>query len=289
MLVYVLSLLSLSTLVIKMLYLWSSSCVAILFVNCCIGRYSIYKMIAVSDVFGLPCPLPTRTGTFYNECLADIFASVVLLSDSAPISLCKSSAQVFVAFSSTATVVFITLKDWIQRHRHCETYRAIPMEATGVTHVRLVPSVFEIVSKQDSSDSIFVLRCPPVFHPVSAAACLTFSAASALQLNSNLWRIRQDRHFSQRRSNRHQNCGSEGVTCFVTCERKISCAQLSERSQKQRSTTSNMVKSARQPKHNPKSTRNILKQLRQVSTTQNKHKQLRTTTKQKNAKQHSTT
>ena len=91
-------------------------------------------------------------------------------------------------------------------------------------NVRLVPSVFEMASKQDSSDSIFVLRCRPVFHPVSAAACLTFSAASALQLNSNLWRIRHDRHFSQK----HQNCGSEGVASFVTCERKVSFARLSE-------------------------------------------------------------
>ena len=128
---------------------------------------------SVSDVFRLPCLLPTRSGTFYNECPAHLFASVLLLSASVPISFCKSSALVFVAFRNTATVVFITLRDWIQRHSHCEPYRAIPMEATSVTHVRQVPSVFEMASKQDSSDSIFLLWCRPVFHPASAAACLT--------------------------------------------------------------------------------------------------------------------
>ena len=135
------------------------------------------------------------------------------------------------SFCDLSTVVFITLRDWIQRHSNCEPYRAIPMKATSVTHVRLVPSVFEMAPNQDSSDSIFVLRCRPVFHPVSAAACLTFSATSALQLNSNLSRIRQGRHSSQRRSSRHQNCGSEGVTGFVTCERKVSFVRLSERYQ----------------------------------------------------------
>ena len=45
--VCVVSLLSLSTMVIKMLYLWSSNCVAILFVNCCIGRYSIYSFLGL--------------------------------------------------------------------------------------------------------------------------------------------------------------------------------------------------------------------------------------------------
>ena len=55
MLVYVLSLLSLSTLVIKMLYVWSSSCEAILFVNCCIGRYSIYKTCTVSSTICQEC------------------------------------------------------------------------------------------------------------------------------------------------------------------------------------------------------------------------------------------
>ena len=229
---------------------------------------------SVSDVFRLPCLLTTRTGTSCNECLAHLFASVVLLSASAPNSFYKSSSKVVVTFPNTATVVFITLRDWIQRHRHCEPYRAIPMKA----NVRLVPSVFEMASKQDSSDSIFVLRCRPVFHPVVCLACLTFSAASALQLNSNLWRIRQDRLFSQR----HQNCGSEGVTGFVTCERKVSFARLSEPCQKQRNKTSNMVNSAKQHAKHPKT-------ISQVSTTQNKHKQLRTTTKQKKAKQHSTT
>ena len=75
---------------------------------------------SVSDVFHLPCLLTTRTGTFYNECPAHLFASVLLLSASAPISFCKSPAQVFcdlsqhshrcvhhfegIGFSVTATV-----------------------------------------------------------------------------------------------------------------------------------------------------------------------------------------